>query len=878
MSDKELSTTYSPDAIEARWYTFWEEQGFFKAAPTEAGESYSLVIPPPNVTGALHMGHAFGHTQMDLYIRRARMQGKQALWIPGTDHAGIATQNVVERELAKQGITRHDLGRGGFIDKVWEWKEEYGGRITEQIRRLGNSCDWTRERFTMDEGLSRAVRTVFVTWYDDGLIYRGNRIINWCPRCTTALSDIEVEHEDVAGELITFRYDLTDGSGSLSVATTRIETMLGDTGIAVHPEDDRYRHLVGKTVQHPFFSERVITVVADEAVDPEFGTGAVKATPAHDPTDFEIGERQGLEKINIFDKEAHLNEFAGTFTGLDRYEARRAVYEELDSRGYIEKTERPYVHPVGHCYRCHTEVEPWLSEQWFVRMAPLAEPAIEAVRDGRIRIVPERFSKQYISWMENIRDWCISRQIWWGHRIPVWYCEECDTSFAALEDPQGCKGCGSAKIEQDPDVLDTWFSSQLWPFSTLGWPDESSDLDFFYPTALMVTGYEILYLWVARMIFSGLYFMDDVPFKDVLIHGIVRDPTGKKMSKSLGNVLDPIELIDEFGADALRFSLASVATSGNDVNFSQGSIVGARNFANKLWNASRFVLMSLEGDRPELPDESARSVADRWILSRLAETTADYERQLTAYNLAEAMRILHRFIWTEYCDWYIELAKLELRGDRPAEAKGVLVHVLDRILRLLHPVMPFITEEIWTGLRPQAGSIMSSPWPKEEATHRDLAAEASLERFQDVVGAIRRLKVDHDIPQGKKLDAVIAAGEHAGEVEAMETAYLTIARLGSVTLSVSLPSTTTTVKSITAAGIEVAVDLGGVVDLDAERARLSSKIDELEAEIQRATKKLANESFVGRAPAEVVEKERQKLEEHTAAKSKVETQLAALGE
>ena len=868
--------SYDPKEIESRWYSHWEDQGFFHDEPDPSSENFCLIIPPPNVTGVLHMGHAFGHTHMDLYTRRARMQGKKALWLPGTDHAGIATQNVVERELAKEGQTRHDLGREEFVERVWAWKAEYGNQINDQMRKLGNSCDWTRERFTMDEGLSRAVRTTFVRWYEDGLIYRGNRIINWCPRCTTALSDIEVEHEDVAGEIITFRYELSDGSGSIKVATTRIETMLGDTGIAVHPDDERYAALVGKTVKHPFFPEREVRIVADDAVDMEFGTGAVKATPAHDPTDFEIGQRQGLESINIFDKDAHINELGGRFEGLDRYEARRAVHEALEELGVVEKVERPYVHAVGHCYRCHTEVEPWLSEQWFVKMKPLAEPAIEAVKDGRIRIVPPRFAKSYFDWMENIRDWCISRQIWWGHRIPVWYCGDCDATFAALEDPTECTECGSGSLRQDEDVLDTWFSSQLFPFSTLGWPDETPELDNFYPTTLMVTGYEILYLWVARMIFSGLYFMDEVPFEDVLIHGIVRDAHGKKMSKSLGNVVNPLDLIDRFGADSLRFALASLATSGNDVNFSDDRIEGSRNFANKLWNASRFVLMMVGDARPDLPEESTLAPQDRWILSRLDETVARYETELSNYNLAQAMRILHQFIWTEYCDWYIELAKLEMEGDRKEATSAVLIEVLDTILRALHPVMPFITEELWRELRPDSRSVMFEAWPSSRSFNHP-EAEAQMTRFQELVVGLRRLKVDHDIPQGQRVPIVIAKGHHQDEIEELTPALLASARLESISFVDELPSAPGTARVITPAGIEAAVELSGLVDLDVERDRLRKKLDAEIAEIKRAEGKLGNESFVAKAPAEVVESERTKLEEHRSAKAKLESQLEALG-
>ncbi len=870
-----LPTAYSPANIEERWYAFWEEHGFFHPEPDTDALSWSLVIPPPNVTGSLHMGHAFGDTHMDLYARRARLQGKNTLFLPGSDHAGIATQNVVERELAKEGLDRNQLGREAFIERVWEWKREYGGRINEQLRRLGLMCDWERERFTMDEGLSRAVRTVFVRWFDDGLIYRGNRIINWCPFHETALSDIEVEHEDVAGEIVTFRYGFEDGSGSIPVATTRVETMLGDSGVAVHPDDDRYMGAVGKRLVHPFFPDRDLRVVADEAVDPEFGTGAVKVTPAHDPTDFEIGDRAGLEKINIFDSRAVVDSNGGPFEGLDRYEARKKVLEALQEQGVVEKLERPYVHAVGHCYRCHTEVEPWLSEQWFVSMERLAGPAIDVVEDGRVNIVPKRFAKQYIDWMTNVRDWCISRQIWWGHRIPVWYCE-CGEVIAALEDPTECPKCASSNLEQDSDVLDTWFSSQLWPFSTLGWPDETPELKAFYPTTLMVTAYEILYLWVARMIFSGLYFMGDVPFKDVLITGMVRDKSGKKMSKSLGNVIDPLDLIDRFGADALRFSMASLATSGNDVNFSEDRIEGARNFANKLWNASRFALMSLGDERPDLPSFDELDLSDRWILSRLDTTIAEYEAHLAGYNLAEAMRTLQQFMWSEFCDWYIELAKMRFEASDSRVAKGVLVHVLDTTLRALHPVMPFITEELWSKLRPEAGSIMTTEWP-EPMGRQDPEAEDVLERFQDLVTALRRAKADRGVPPGKRVPALIVAHGFKEEIDRMRLAIATLARLASIDFVESLPAEGTFARTVSDAGIEAALDLGDLVDVDAEKAKLASRVKEMEAEIDRASKKLSNESFVGKAPADVVAKEQAKLHDYRATKDKLESQLKALG-
>ena len=874
MSQQEISTAYQPGAIERRWYETWEQLGLFSAEPDPDKKPYTIVIPPPNVTGALHIGHAFGHTLQDAFVRRARMQGFEALWLPGTDHAGIATQNVVERELANEGHDRFALGREAFVERVWEWRRQYGGRILEQMKRLGDSCDWERERFTMDEGLSRAVRTVFVRWYDDGLIYRGWRIINWCPRCMTALSDVEVEHKDVAGEIVTFNYPLADGSGVIPVATTRVETMLGDTGIAVHPDDDRYKHLVGRRVAHPFFPERDVPIVADEAVDPEFGTGAVKVTPAHDPVDFEIGERHDLAKVNILDGQAHTNEHAGPFAGLDRYAARGAVFTKLDELGLVVSKEQPYVHPVGHCYRCGTEVEPWLSEQWFLKMAPLIGPAIEAVRDGRIRIEPPRFIKSYTDWMENIRDWCISRQIWWGHRIPVWYCDECGERFAALEDPTECRKCSSAALRQDPDVLDTWFSSQLWPFSTLGWPDETPDLAFFYPTTMMATGYEILYLWVARMITSGLYFLGEVPFREVLIHGIVRDFEGKKMSKSVGNVIDPLDMIERYGADALRFSLAFAAVPGNDTNASEDRIEGARNFANKLWNASRFVLLSIGERRPGLPDADL-AMEDRWILSRLDHTIDEMESALADFNWSEATKTLHRFVWSEFCDWYIELSKLRLGGPGADVAAGVLIHVLDTVLRLLHPVMPFVTEELWSRLRPDAGSIMRAQWPVSRGG-RDAGVEAVIERFQDLVSGIRRLRAEHSIDPQKKISVAISAGDLRSEVELLRPALTAFARLDDVELVDEIARGNGQATVMTSAGIEVGVRLGDVVDLDVERARLEKKIAELQADIDRAQRKLSNDDFLAKAPPAVVDKERRKLSDAEDAQRKLASQIEGL--
>ena len=875
--EQELSTVYSPQEIEARLYASWEEQGLFRATPNPDRRPYAIVLPPPNITGALHIGHALDHTLQDFLIRAARMRGFETLWLPGMDHAGIATQNVVERELAKEGTDRHELGRDRFVERVWEWKAKYGGLMANQMRRMGDSCDWSRERFTMDEGLSRAVRTIFVRWFEDGLIYRGLRIINWCPRCLTALSDIEVEHEDVAGELVTFRYELADGTGSIPVATTRVETMLGDSGIFVHPDDERYKDLIGKKVRHPFFPDRDMPIVGDEAVDMDFGTGAVKGTPAHDALDFEMGERAGLATINILDESARINANGGEFRGRDRYEARQEVLHRLQELGLVEKIERPYVHAVGHCYRCGTEIEPWLSEQWFVRMEELAKPAIDAVADGRIEMVPARFKKAYLDWMANIRDWCISRQIWWGHRIPVWYCDRCNEKFAALEDPTECRKCGANDLHQDPDVLDTWFSSQLWPFSTLGWPDETEDLDYFYPTTVLVTGYEILYLWVARMIMSGLYAMGDVPFKSVCIHGIVRDFQGKKMSKSLGNVIDPLQMIESYGTDALRFALMFQAVPGADMNVSEDRIEGARNFANKLWNAARFVMLSLGEERPSLESVSVQSVEDRWILSKLNRTIREVDDAVARFNASEAMRSLHAFIWSEYCDWYIELAKLRLREDGDATVKAVLLHVLDNIIRLLHPAMPFITEELWLRLRPGERSVMVSAWP-EAAGEKDDDAEAVLSRFQDLVRVLRAIKVDHDVPQSQRVHAEIGAGSYVDEIEDLEDRIVNLARLSSLEVVERLRAGDDgKARSITPAGIEAAVDLGGVVDVGLERERLARKIAQAEDDIARAAAKLADDAFVTKAPETIVAKERRKLQGAQVSKEKLEQQLQALG-
>jgi valyl-tRNA synthetase len=874
MVSQELPKTYDPHAVEERIYDGWERSGLF--APSGDGEPFSIVLPPPNVTGILHMGHALDHSIQDAIVRRKRMQGYRVLWLPGTDHAGIATQNVVERELAKEGKTRHDIGREAFVERVWCWREESGGTITKQMRRLGESVDWSRERFTMDPDLSRAVRKVFVDLYDEGLIYRGNRIINWCPRCATALSDIEVEHKDVEGELISIRYPLADGSGHITVATTRVETMLGDTGVAVNPSDERYKHLIGKAAILPIVG-RELPIVADEAVDASFGTGVVKVTPAHDATDFDIAQRAGLPAINILNPDATINANGGRFDGLDRYEARVAVLAELRTLGVVEKEERPYVHAVGHCQRCGTEVEPWLSEQWFVRVEPLARPAIEAVREGRTRFVPKRYERNYIVWMENLRDWCISRQLWWGHRIPVFTCAN-GHQFAAPEDPKVCAQCDSTELSQDPDVLDTWFSSALWPFSTLGWPDETEDLKTYYPTSVLVTGYDIITFWVSRMMMMGLHFMEDVPFHDAHIHGMVRDFRGKKMSKSSGNAMDPLELIDRYGADALRMTLLRSATLGSDVPVAETWIEGDRNFANKLWNISRFVLMNLapaesdtgSGRMPRSPAEELRhhdmywSRADRWILSRLDATVAAVDEATEDYDLARAAQLLRQFTWSEFADWYVEWSKGPLQGagsEFKDATRAVLAHVLETILRLLHPFMPFITEELYRALTGET-TVMTAAWPQPDPSLQDRDAETEMEFVMGVVSALRRFRADHTIPHSARPDAH-AEIEDSGLAAILESEIDRVRALagwGEFAVG-STNGHGGAHARLVVPGAVIHVPLAGLLDLDAERARLAKEIAVLEKDAEGVRRKLENREFVSKAPEEVVEQQRERLAE-----------------
>lgn len=877
--ENNIPKVYDPKSVEEKWYRFWEENRLFHADVEPEKQPYSIVIPPPNVTGQLHMGHALDNTLQDILIRWRRMQGYNTLWMPGTDHAGIATQIKVEENLAKEGISRYDLGRDQFIDQVWDWKEQYGNRILNQLKRLGASCDWERERFTMDAGCSKAVREVFVSLYEKGLIYQGNRITNWCPRCNTALSDIEVEHEDRPGHLYHVRYPVEGEDGRyVTVATTRPETILGDSGVAVHPDDVRYTDLVGKNLILPLIG-RKLPIVADAYVDPAFGTGAVKVTPAHDPNDFDMGLRHDLPQIVVINLDGTMAADTGKYAGMDRYECRRVLVDDLKAAGYLVEIV-DHSHAVGQCQRCATVVEPLISRQWFVKMAPLAEPAIAAVASDRISFVPERFTKVYTNWLENIRDWCISRQIWWGHRIPAWYCQECGEVTVSRTDLTVCAKCGGS-VEQDPDVLDTWFSSALWPFSTMGWPDQTDELRQFYPTSVLVTGYDIIFFWVARMIFMGLEFQKEIPFRHVFIHGLVRDSQGRKMSKSLGNGIDPLDVIEQYGADTLRFTLVTGNTPGNDMRFYWERVESSRNFANKIWNASRFVMMNLEGFDPQTtPGEF--SLADRWILSRYARTVADVTDNLEKFELGEAARACYEFIWNEFCDWYIELAKSRLynKVNCPAEAREgtlgykedqvsrstaqyVLWFVLGNTMKLLHPFMPFLTEEIWQHLPHEGKSVIVAEWPKQQTELVDAAAEQSMTVLMETIKAIRNMRAEVNVPPGKKTEAVLiaATAEHV-KILSDHAAYIRI--LAASEPTVTLAGTAKPENAMTAVvnGVEVYLPLKGLIDVEKETARLSKEREGLERELARVAGKLANESFVAKAPAAVIEKEKSKQKEY----------------
>jgi len=861
-----IPKVYDPHAVEKKWYKYWEGNNYFYADVNSSNKPFSIVIPPPNVTGSLHMGHALNNTLQDILIRFKRMQGYNTLWLPGTDHAGIATQNVVEKQLLQEGLTRQEIGREKFIQRVWEWKRQYGNLIIEQLKRLGASCDWSRTRFTMDEGLSKAVREVFVLLYEQGFIYRDYYIVNWCPRCQTALADIEVEYRTINGHLDYIKYEGLTEEESIIVATTRPETMLGDTAVAVNPDDRRYKHLIGKEVILPILGRR-LKIIGDSFVDPEFGTGAVKVTPAHDPNDFEIGKRHSLRQINILNPDGTMNENAGPYNGLDRYECRKRLIQDLKAQGLLVKREE-YSYAVGHCYRCDTIVEPYLSQQWFVKMKPLAEPAIEAVKSGRVKFIPQTWEKTYFEWMENIKDWCISRQIWWGHQIPVWYCQKCKATLVARQDPTKCLECGSDELTQELDVLDTWFSSALWPFSTLGYPNKTKDLSIFYPTSVLSTGFDIIFFWVARMIMMGLKFMGDVPFKQVYINALIRDANGQKMIKSAGNVIDSLDIIDKYGTDALRFTLAIMAVQGRDILLSEERIEGYKHFCNKLYNAARFILMNLEDygkdskQNLQIPDTNDLSLADRWILSRVNQTIEKVTNNLDLFYFNESAQILYDFIWHEYCDWYLELAKPELVGKRRKIIQDLLVVTFDLILRLLHPFMPFITEEIWQKLPvfKSVNSIMIASWPTGVSYQIDLEAIKDMELIKEVVTGIRTIRSEMRIPHSQKLKTLIIKSKSSGILKE-NIDYITF--LTNTSEVIFNPEATKPKASATiiVKGIEMYLPLEGIVDLEKEEERLSRELSKVERELKLLQVKLANEDFVTKAPNEVVKKEREKLEE-----------------
>ena len=873
---KELPKVYDPKEVESRIYEQWEINGCFRGHRDPDKKPFTIVMPPPNVTGQLHMGHAMDCALQDILIRFKRMQGYAALWVPGTDHAGIATQIKVEEDLrVNEGKTRYDLGREKFLERVWAWKNKFGNRIVEQQKKLGASCDWERARFTMDEGCSKAVREVFVSLYEKNLIYRGSRIINWCPHCVTALSDAEVEYVDKPGHLWHMRYPLTDGSGYLVVATTRPETMMGDTGVAVNPKDERYQHLIGKTCILPIMN-REIPIVADDYVEMDFGTGCVKMTPAHDPNDFEVGLRHNLEVIRVLDDNGKVNENGGKYQGMDRYECRKAVVKDLEEQGLMEKIE-DYSHNVGTCYRCHNDVEPIISAQWFVKMKPLAEEAMRVVRDGEVKFVPERFSKTYLNWMENVHDWCISRQLWWGHQIPAWYCDDCGEITVDREDPTCCKHCGSTHITREEDVLDTWFSSALWPFSTLGWPDETEDLKYFYPTDVLVTGYDIIFFWVARMIFSGCEHMGKYPFHTVFIHGLVRDSQGRKMSKSLGNGIDPLDMIDQYGCDALRYNLITGNSPGNDMRFYTEKCEAMRNFCNKIWNASRFLLMNLTIDRCQLP--KALELEDKWILSKLNNVIREVTVNMDHYELGVAAQKLYDFIWDTYCDWYIELTKSRLSGEDAAakeQAQQVLCYVLTDILKMLHPFMPFITEEIWQALPHEGDFLMLQDWPVAHPEFDFADDETAMEKIMAAIKGIRARRAEMNVPPSRKAELRITTEQGA----VFQTGVPFLQRLAfttNVTITPDAPADLSGLVSVVTADAKLYIPLAELVDLDAERKRLSKELEKKKKYQGGIEKKLSNEKFLAKAPEDVVQREKDNLAKAQKEIEQLESSLAALG-
>ena len=880
MDEREnLDKTYDPVQVEDRLYKEWMDKGYFHAVPDSSKEPYTIVIPPPNITGQLHMGHALDNTMQDILIRWKRMQGFCTLWLPGTDHASIATEAKLVETLAKEGITKQQIGREKFLERAWEWRRVYGTRIVEQLKKLGSSCDWKRERFTMDEGLSEAVLDVFVKLYKKGLIYRGDRIINWCPKCRTSISDAEVEYEEKEGNFWHIRYPVKGSSEFIVVATTRPETMLGDTAVAVNPEDERYAGLIGKTVLLPLMN-REIPIIADSYVDKDFGTGAVKITPAHDPNDFEVGLRHNLPQIRVMDDSANMNEAAGKYTGMDRYDARKQIIEDLKTLDLLVKIDG-HKHNVGTCYRCSTVIEPIMSRQWFVSMKPLAEPAIAAVKDGTIKFVPDRFSKIYFNWMENIQDWCISRQLWWGHRIPAYYCQECGHMMVERDHPDVCPKCGSSKIIQDPDVLDTWFSSALWPFSTLGWPNKTEDLEYFYPTNVLVTGYDIIFFWVARMIFSGLEHMGKAPFEHVFIHGIVRDPQGRKMSKSLGNGIDPLEIIAQYGTDALRFALIIGNSPGNDLRYSTEKVESSRNFANKIWNATRFVLMNFDEtvDFSGL-DSSKFTAADQWILSRVNKLVSDVTENLEHFELGIALQKLYEFIWEEFCDWYIELVKPRLfdrEDETRLEAQWVLNHVLGTSMKLLHPYMPFITEEIYQHLINDDESIMISSWPKYDETLIFPEAEKDMELIMSAIKAVRNIKVEMNVPPSRKTKLIFVAGPAERSILSTGTKFFErLAGASEITVQADKSGIPQDTVAAVIAGAEIYIPLEDLVDIHKEIERLEKEKVNLEKELERVDSKLNNESFVAKAPVKVIEEERAKKGKYSEMYEKLMERLNSL--
>ena len=878
--NKELPKVYEPQQVESRIYQMWEDHDCFKGVEDSKKKPFSIVMPPPNVTGQLHMGHALDCTLQDILTRFKRMQGYAALWVPGTDHAGIATQIKVEEELrVKEGKTRYDLGREKFLERVWKWKEEYGNRIVQQQKKMGVSCDWSRARFTMDEGCSKAVRETFCELYDKGLIYKGSRIINWCPHCVTALSDAEVEYVDKPGHLWYIRCPLADGSGDIVVATTRPETMMGDTGVAVNPNDEKFKHLIGKKCILPIMN-REIPIVGDEYCEIGFGTGAVKMTPAHDPNDFEVGLRHNLEVIRVIADDGHINENGGPYNGMDRYECRKAIVKDLEEQGYLVKVE-PYNHNVGTCYRCHNDVEPLISAQWFVKMEPLAKEALRVVNEGEVKFVPERFSKTYTNWMENCHDWCISRQLWWGHQIPAWTCDDCGHINVKREDPTVCEKCGSTHLTREEDVLDTWFSSALWPFSTLGWPEQTADLNYWYPTSVMVTGYDIIFFWVARMIFSGCEQMKKIPFHTVLIHGLVRDDKGRKMSKSLGNGIDPLEMAEKYGADALRFNLITGNSPGNDTRFYTEKCEAMRNFANKIWNASRFVMMNLTIDRYELPAADKLEREDKWVLSKLNRLVKEVTENLDSFEIGVASAKVYDFIWDTYCDWYIELTKTRLNGtdeDAKLTAQNVLCYVLVTLLKLLHPFMPFITEEIYQALPKCDGAediLMTAQWPEYTEALSFPAEESAMEAVMDLIRAIRARRAEMNVPPSKKAELMIVTDQ----AEPYQQGLHFIQRLAyasNVTFPETAPADVTGLVSVVTHDATAYLPLSELVDLAAERERIAKELEKAKNGLRITEGKLANKKFVAHAPENVVNAEREKVAKYQELIAKLEESAKAM--